>query len=179
MCSAVTCRGERNGPHRSRLTTFTGSAKRLALAGRRRLGWLSFHMAAEASNPLAERLTAALTPPPPGVVAAYLFGSSARGTATERSDVDVGLLYEHTPPSTFHGQPYLLQADLTQELSRDVQLVVLNGAPVDLVHRVLRDGILIFDTNPGVHIAFEVKARNEYFDLLPVLERYRQVRTAT
>jgi hypothetical protein len=48
--------------------------------------------------------------------------------ATERSGVDVGLPYEHAPPTTYHGQ-YLLQAELTQELSRDVQLVVLNGAP--------------------------------------------------
>lgn len=102
-------------------------------------------------------------------------GSVARGTASAESDVDVGLLYEQ-PPRTYREQPYLLQADLPERLGRAVDLVVLNDAPVDLVHRVLRDGVLLFDTNKSVRIAFEVKARNEYFDLLPHLEEYRRPR---
>jgi len=53
--------------------------------------------------------------------------------------------------------------------------VVLNRAPVDLVHRVLRDGILLLDRDPSGRIRFEVRARNEYFDLLPHLRRYRRM----
>jgi hypothetical protein len=56
------------------------------------------------------------------------------------------------------------------------QVVILNRAPADLVHRVLRDGKLLVDRNPSVRIAFEVRARNEFFDLKPVLDRYRAVR---
>ena len=127
----------------------------------------------------AEALRAALTPLPPGVVAVYLFGSVARGSASPQSDVDVGLLYETAPPKTYAAQPYLLQADLSERLGKQVDVVVLNDAPVDLVHRVLRDGVLLFDTNKSVRIAFEVKARNEYFDLLPYLEEYRRPRNAS
>jgi hypothetical protein len=36
-----------------------------------------------------------------------------------------------------------------------------------MIHRVLPDGILIHDRNPSAYICFEVKARNEYFDLYP------------
>jgi hypothetical protein len=55
-----------------------------------------------------------------------------------------------------------------------LDLVVLNRARVELIHRVLRDGILIHDRNPSARICFEVKARNEYFDLLPYLRQYRR-----
>lgn len=63
--------------------------------------------------------------------------------------------------------------DLQERLGRDVDVVVVNAAPPDLVHRVLRDGLLIFECDRQARIAFEVQARNEYFDLLPHLERYR------
>jgi len=52
--------------------------------------------------------------------------------------------------------------------------VILNRADADLIHRVLRDGRLILDRDPGRRIAFEVRARSEYFDLLPFLRRYRR-----
>jgi hypothetical protein len=56
-------------------------------------------------------------------------------------------------------------------------VVVLNSAPADLVHRVLRDGQLLLDRDRSRRIRFEVKARNEYFDLQPVLARYRAARS--
>lgn len=56
----------------------------------------------------------------------------------------------------------------------EVDLVVLNAASPDLVHRVLRDGILLLERDRPARIAFEVRARNAYFDLQPVLARYRR-----
>jgi hypothetical protein len=46
-----------------------------------------------------------------------------------------------------------------------VDLVVLNAAPVDLVHRVLRDGILLLERDPVERIRFETKARSELLRL--------------
>ncbi len=46
---------------------------------------------------------------PDGIVAAYLFGSVARGTAGARSDVDVAVLYEAAPPATIEGLPLDLE----------------------------------------------------------------------
>lgn len=114
----------------------------------------------------------------PQLVCAYLFGSFARGTPHTDSDVDIAILFQNAPASTLLGQPFELEADLAKELRRDVQVVVLNSAPVDLVHRVLRDGELIVERDRGARIAFEVKARNEYFDLLPTLRRYRMSTSA-
>jgi hypothetical protein len=67
-------------------------------------------------------------------------------------------------------------AELEALLGRPVDLVVLNTAPVDLVHRVMRDGRLLLQPDPSARIAFEVRARNEYFDLLPLLRRHRRAK---
>ena len=111
---------------------------------------------------------------PAGIVAAYLFGSVARGTAGARSDVDVAVLYEATPPATIEGLPLDLENAIHQLVARPVQVIVLNTAPVSLVHRVLRDGVLVLDRAPSARIRFEVRARNEFFDLQPILARYRR-----
>jgi len=109
-----------------------------------------------------------------GIVATYLFGSIACGSARADSDVDVAILYSTAPEASLEGIPLDLEAELEKQLALPVQVVVLNTAPVDLVHRVLRDGRLLIDIDPSARIRFEAKARNEYFDLLPVLRRYRQ-----
>jgi predicted nucleotidyltransferase len=110
---------------------------------------------------------------PDGLMAAYLFGSAARETAGPRSDVDVAVLYSAPPPATLEGLPLDLEGRLERLLGRPVQVVVLNTAPVGLVHRVLRDGVLLLDRDPRARIRFEVRARNEFFDLQPILSRYR------
>jgi len=107
------------------------------------------------------------------VIAAYLFGSVARGTARPTSDVDVGVLLAADPPRTVDGLGLELEGTLERGIGRRTQVVVLNRAPCDLVHRVLRDGILVLDRNPSARIRFEVDARNRYFDLQPFLRRYR------
>lgn len=113
-----------------------------------------------------------------GIDAAYLFGSVARGDFTAESDVDVAVLLAGGAPKTLSQLPTALEGDLTEVAGRPVQVVVLNDAPVDLVHRVLRDGHLLHQGNPSRRIAFEVRARNEYFDLKPFLDRYRRAQEA-
>lgn len=112
---------------------------------------------------------------PDGIVAAYLFGSVARGTAGARSDVDVAVLFEAAPPATLEGLPLDLESQIARLVGRPAQVIVLNTAPVGLIHRVLRDGVLLLDRAPRARIRFEVRARNEFFDLQPILARYRRL----
>ncbi len=110
-----------------------------------------------------------------GLVAVYLFGSVARGTAARASDVDVGVLLDRAPARTFESLPLDLEGRLERAVGRPVQVVVVDPAPADLVHRVLRDGILVLETDRAARVRFEVRSRNEYFDLLPLLQRYRRI----
>jgi predicted nucleotidyltransferase len=109
------------------------------------------------------------------VVAVYLFGSTARGTRRRDSDIDIGVLVEGQPPRTLDGLKLDLQAQLGRALGHGVQLVVLNSAPPDLLHRVFRDGKLLLDRDPSLRIRFETRARREYFDVLPYLRLYRRL----
>ena len=122
---------------------------------------------------LEQRSTQVLDSADDRLLAAYLFGSAARGTDSSTSDVDVGILLRTAPSGELNDLRFALEGDLERALGRTTQVVVLNNAPPDLVHRVLRDGRLLLDRDPAARIRFEVRARNEYFDLLPILNRYR------
>ncbi len=110
----------------------------------------------------------------PDVSAVYLFGSQASGQAGADSDVDVGLLYYEAPRPTLQGMPFREQADLGEHLGKPVEVVVMNTAPAELVHQILRAGGLLLDKDPALRVRFEVKRRNEYFDLKPLLDLYRR-----
>ncbi|MGB5199993.1 MAG: nucleotidyltransferase domain-containing protein [Sedimenticolaceae bacterium] len=122
---------------------------------------------------IVETLRASFAAAAPSVVCAYLFGSVARGEQGRSSDVDVAVLFDPAPPATLLGPVSRLKGELEDALSRDIDLVVLNHAAPDLIHRVLRDGVLVCERNPSKRVQFEVKARNDYFDLKPYLDEYR------
>ena len=128
------------------------------------------------TNDLTARVSALFSDPgrQANLAAVYLFGSAARGSARPSSDVDLGILYQQAPPPTLAGQPFNLAAELSAELGRTADVVVMNSAPVDLVKRILRDGVLVLERDRSARVAFEVRARNEYFDLLPLLRLYRR-----
>ena len=111
------------------------------------------------------------------VLAAWLFGSIARGTASASSDADIAVLFRRDPPRTLDGTPADLVAQLSAALGKGapaIDVAVLNHASCDLVHRVLRDGVALVDRDPGARIRFEVRSRAAYFDLKPFLDRYRR-----
>ena len=58
---------------------------------------------------------------PEGIVAAYLFGSVARGTAGARSDVDVAVL-EAAPPATLEGRPLDLENQIARRVGRPAEV---------------------------------------------------------
>lgn len=114
-----------------------------------------------------------------GISAVYLFGSRARGDAHAGSDADVAVLYTQDPPQGLRGLALDLADDLQKALRAPVDLVVLNRASPDLIHRVLRDGILVCEYDRATRVRFEVDARRRYFDLLPYLREYRHTRAGT
>jgi predicted nucleotidyltransferase len=111
-----------------------------------------------------------------GLSTVYLYGSRARGTDGPESDVDLGVLFAAPQPPRLGGPADRIADDLGRLLRREVQVVDLARAPADLVHRVLRDGVLVLEADRSARVRFEVDRRREYLDLLPVLQRYRHPR---
>jgi len=124
---------------------------------------------------LEERLRSVVEAATDEVVAVYLYGSRARGTSRPGSDLDLAVLLQHAPPATLTSPARDVEDAVERSFRIPTQAVVLNTAPADLVHRVLRDGVLLLDRDRATRIRFEVQARNEYFDLAPLRRLYRRL----
>ena len=72
---------------------------------------------------------------------ALLFGSVARDTAGQKSDVDVAV-------DEAGADLPQLSAELTQAVGREVQIVTLGDAGVPLLEEILRDGIVVYERTP-------------------------------
>jgi predicted nucleotidyltransferase len=106
----------------------------------------------------------------------YLFGSRARGSVSNFSDIDIGvLLNEDFIKESVYGYRADLTAELISLLRTDkIDLVVLNHAPPLLAHRVVRDGIVLHCKDESERIAFEVKMLNRFLDTAPLRERQNE-----
>ena len=107
------------------------------------------------------------------VLEAYLFGSHARGQARPRSDVDVAVYIDE---GRARGGVWGYRAQLATELmgalrTNDVDVVVLNRAPILLYHRVLRDGVRLFSRDLRATTTRAGQALSRYFDFLPQLDK--------
>jgi uncharacterized protein len=95
------------------------------------------------------------------IAAVYVFGSTATGRARRDSDLDLAIVSK----KTISGRERLtLEADLSNRLGRDVDLVVFGQATPLLQHQILKYGRLICENDPAERVRQEVLARAEYMD---------------
>ena len=108
----------------------------------------------------------------PCIVAAYLFGSYAEGYVTTRSDIDLALVFGEDIP--FREELRLAaMLDLALEVSA-VDVVNLNRAPLSLRHRVLLQGVLLYERDPIKHATFIEDTIVRYLDFVPTLELFHR-----
>lgn len=97
---------------------------------------------------------------------AYLFGSYADETFTDRSDVDIALFLDDV---TFDNQLIVHDA-LSRELNKDIDLVILNRTKnLYLLEDIITKGILIKDGDG--RIDFELKKHHQYIDYIEFKKR--------
>jgi len=97
---------------------------------------------------------------------ALLFGSTIKGTSNKLSDVDIAVMiapgFKDSSP---YGYQATLTADLMQELRRnDVDVVILNEAPILLKYEILRYGDFVHIRDKQARIQFQVDTLNQYED---------------
>lgn len=105
----------------------------------------------------------------PRVAFAVVFGSSARGTAHARSDVDVALGFGRgRRPEAY--ELGAIVSRLEEAAGRNVDVVVLDDAPPGLAYRVFRDGVTVLVRDRSALVERKARSILEYLDFRPVEE---------
>lgn len=106
----------------------------------------------------------------PEIRLAVLFGSTARGEGRPSSDVDIGLILEPYSAEV----RFRVDAQLGRAAGREVDTVLLDGAPPLLRFEVTRDGILLFEREEGLWTAFQAKAMVDWWDWAPTARKIQK-----
>jgi predicted nucleotidyltransferase len=106
-----------------------------------------------------------------GIVAAYLFGSTARGVA-EPGDLDIAVMF--APGVDGFEAALALHVDMELQLDFPVDVHDFDALPSDLQFRVLDEGRLLVDIDRRARTRRAVTAQLMYYDFKPYLDRIRQ-----
>ena len=116
----------------------------------------------------------------PQVIAAYAFGSTARGAAHPR-DLDIALLWDESAPEVSRWrveEQFALGVERRMPERRNVEVVDLRRAAPSLQHRILSEGIRVLDRDRVQRTRFEALAWSMAVDFLewqrPYVERWRR-----
>lgn len=104
----------------------------------------------------------------PGIVCAYLFGSITEGYYNENSDIDLAVLFKN---NIDFEQELALAIKLQDKLKRNVDLINLNRAGINLAFRAISRGILIYEDDEIAHADFLEKLFKQYHDFRPIYEK--------
>lgn len=94
-----------------------------------------------------------------GAAFGFVFGSRARGDATDDSDLDVAAWWSSEAPD-----PWAIR------LPDRVDLVVLNGAPLELAGRISLEGVVLFEDDPVACVRWTASTRKIWLDERPRFE---------
>lgn len=104
----------------------------------------------------------------PDVCLAVVFGSSARGTESESSDLDIGV--SGVPPQRLPA----LSVSLSRLARREVDLIPLDSAPPLLRFEIARDGVLLTEREAGLWSTFQARAMVDWWDWAPSARRFAE-----
>ena len=106
-------------------------------------------------HPLIEHIRKSV----PSLIALYRFGSQAKGTARQESDVDLAVLARDPIPSLHR---FELAQELATQLHRDVDLVDLRTASMVMRLQVLSTGTCLDTPDEPACREFEMYAYSDY-----------------
>lgn len=117
----------------------------------------------------------------PEVLFSFLFGSYAKGTQNENSDIDIAIyladesLIEKDP---LYPSRLAIKIERAMPEKKTVDVRILNGSTLRFRSQVLRFGKLLFSKDEKKRIEFETYSLDLYYDFKPHLEKYDAARRA-
>ena len=107
----------------------------------------------------------------PGIRLAVLFGSVARGEATARGDVDLGVLLEDEAVDAL----WDIEIATGSAVRRPVDLIDLDRAPPLLRFQIARDGIALVERDTGAWTRFKTRAMLDWWDWAPTARQIHKI----
>jgi len=111
----------------------------------------------------------------PDILLAYLFGSHARNEAGPLSDIDLAVLLKPAASKELFAKKLRMLKELTTLFAGiDIDLVILNEAPLVLKFNILKDSKPLYICDNNLHDELILRAITEYLDFKPVLACHYQ-----
>ncbi|MDO9536451.1 MAG: nucleotidyltransferase domain-containing protein [Bacillota bacterium] len=105
------------------------------------------------------------------ILLAYLFGSQANEVTGPLSDIDIALLLRTVAKKDLFSKRLSLLSEFTKIFARDdIDLVILNKAPIVLKYNILKDCKPLYIHDQELHYGCIQKTISEYLDFKPVIE---------
>ena len=113
----------------------------------------------------------------PEILAVYAFGSVVKGKNRRcreldlSSDLDLGVLLNFSVPARKRWDWWeRLYRELGSQVKQEADVVILNGAPLGLVHEIFRTGKRIYEKPGRKYRREEVQLLSAALDFLPIKE---------
>ncbi len=107
---------------------------------------------------------------------AYLYGSYAKGTQTEFSDIDMGVILrrDFIAPALYFAK---LSSKIEENLDCciEIDLRILNEGSPRFLFQVIKYGKILYSINNTFRHEFELKVLYEYQDIKPMLDLYDKI----
>jgi len=113
------------------------------------------------------------------ILFAFLFGSYAKGTQDEKSDIDIAVylkdesILERVP---LYPSRLAIKIERALDKKKTVDVRILNGSTLRFRSQVLRFGKLLHSKDEKKRIEFETSSLLQYYDFKPHLEKYDAAR---
>lgn len=107
----------------------------------------------------------------------YLHGSRTGSRARTDSDIDLAVMFTRRPDSgriaKIHPRLYdLFAAEFSVGKTGDVDIAYLQDASLAFQFRVIAEGRLLFELDPGVRADYEESVIKQYLDFRPIAAQF-------
>ena len=106
------------------------------------------------------------------VLFVYLFGSYARNNYSEISDIDIAVLFDKKRNNRKRKEFFLseLTEDVEKHLEPEVHFIEINTEKIHFSYQIIKEGIILFNSNNDNRIKFESFIVKRYLDFYPYIQ---------